>query len=145
MSDEMLENITATKVPVEEMIEFLPRHFKCEMIEFETYVYFFMDSFCSEYNGGNWNFFELSNGGAYMAPNVSADKEINVAVPTNGYSGRMSEDAAGIVMTLFAMSLLMEKMHSKGKDTDAICDKYYWLRDFAAAHPEMSKIYSAID
>ena len=54
----------------QERLEALPRHFGPLMMIFEDSVYQFMRHLCSEYNGAYWQFFELSNGGFYMAPEL---------------------------------------------------------------------------
>jgi hypothetical protein len=52
----------------------------------------------------------------------------------------MSADAAGIVVTLFALCQL-----SAETEQDGIVELYHALRDFAAEHAEAGLIFSAID
>ena len=61
--------ITASLVPGERRMDFLPQHFgERAMIKFEMSVYDWMGSLCPTYRGGFWNCVELSNGGAFLYP-----------------------------------------------------------------------------
>ena len=62
---------------------------------------------------------------------------------TNGFSFEMSPDAAGIVVTLFAMSHASETF--QGEARDRMVDQYHNLLDYIEFHPEAAKIYGAID
>lgn len=79
----------------------LPRHFGRYMMIVEGRIYDLMTEFCAAYEGG-WEFYELSNGGFYMVPRLGQ----TALVPSNGYKGQMSADAAGIMVCLFTFSLL---------------------------------------
>ena len=61
--------ITASIVPAEQRMDFLPKHFGARaMMKFEMSVYDWMGNLCPSYRGGYWNYVELSNGGAFMYP-----------------------------------------------------------------------------
>jgi hypothetical protein len=92
----------------------------------------------SAYKGGSWDFFQLSNGGFYMAPANCG--RVHVRWHMNGYSDTMGADAFGIVVTLFALCHLAEKC-----DDDRIVDHYHALRAYAAQHVEAANILRAID
>src|SRR5258708_39976598 len=79
----------------------LPKHFGARMMTVEQSVYNFMREFVAEYKGAFWDFYELSNGGFYMAP--SSDP-VKFSVHTNGFDGTLSADAAGITVGLFSFS-----------------------------------------
>ena len=121
----------------QERLRVLPRHFGPHMLIFEDSVYVFMRHLSVEYRGGFWQFFELSNGGFYMAPEV---EPLHLRIDANGYDGRVSADAAGITACLYALSHL-----SFGIDDECITRHYYRLRDFAAEHAEAIEIFAAID
>jgi hypothetical protein len=91
----------------------------------------------AEYRGGFWQFFELSNGGFYMAPEVD---HLHLSAVGNGYEGRVSADAAGITACLYALSHLPFDIPD-----DRIVSHYYQLGDFAAEHAEAAAIFAAID
>ncbi|WP_240159154.1 antirestriction protein [Burkholderia sp. Ax-1724] len=94
--------IAATLVPEERRMEILPRYFGKHMIRGEIAVYTAMESLCDTYRGGFWDYIELSNDTFYMTPRL--DSPLTICCDGNGYAGEMSNDAAGIVATLFAHS-----------------------------------------
>ena len=137
-SDITSTKIDAREIPSDERLQILPRHFGRHMLTVEHAVYAFMRKLDNQYTGGYWNYFELSNGGFYMAP--AYDTPVNVGVDTNGFEGQMSADAAGITACLFALSHLSFQIAH-----ESIAEHYHQLRDFALDHAEASTILSAID
>ncbi len=97
-----------------------------------------MANLSSDYKGGLWAFYELSNNGFYMAPD--SDQEFTIHVRGNDYHGTVSADAAGIITSLFALNALSWKT-----DENCFIEAYYSLRDFACEHYEAEAILSAID
>jgi len=131
-------SVVAQRVDDSERMMALPRHFGERLLIFEGAVYDFMRRFAADYDGGYWQFYELSNGGFYMAPDGGA---FRFSVDTNGYEGEMSADAAGITVCLFACSHLSFRYSE-----DAVYgDHFHFLREFAAEHSEASAIFAAID
>jgi hypothetical protein len=116
----------------------LPRHFGQRLLIFEGAVYDFMRRFAPSYHGGYWEFFELSNGGFYMA---CEGGPFGFSVDTNGYEGEMSADAAGVTVCLYALSHLSFTY----ADDDVFATHFHLLHDFAAEHAEASAIFAAID
>jgi hypothetical protein len=107
------------------------------MVTVEARIHDLMGRFVADYYGGFWDFFELSNGGFYMAPQMPA---VRLSVESNGYDGRMSADAAGITVCLLAFS------HLAFEDNAEVYSRHFhWLRDFALGHSEASQIFAAID
>ena len=131
--------VVATKVPEEKRLDFLPRHFGRLMLTIEQAVYSQLRSLSADYQGGYWDYFDLSNGGCYMAP--STPKGYRILVAGNGFSGAFDADCAGIVATLFALS------HSSMRfpNVERLSERFYQLRDFACAHPDGNLIMAAID
>ncbi|OOG28854.1 hypothetical protein B1C78_00530 [Thioalkalivibrio denitrificans] len=130
--------VTAVQVPGDERIGTMPSVFGKHMIVAEAMVYDMMGRLCDTYHGAYWQFFRLSNGGFYMAP--EHDGNMKISWPMNGYEGEMSPDAAGIVACLFAFSLMAERTTD-----ERFIDLFHALREFAAGHPECRKILAAID
>ena len=129
--------ITATQIAPENRLNTLPTFFPTCFMQFENTVYTVMDKICENYSGGFWEFYELSNGSFYMAPDM--DESCSISVPFgNGYEGTMSAEAAGITVCLYAYCFIAET-HS------AMADHYWRLRDFANNHAEASAIFQAID
>jgi antirestriction protein len=129
--------ITAVEITDDEQrIELLPRHVGKYGLRFEDSVYFFMRQLSSSYRGSCiWNFFELSNGGFYMAPDLEA---LPVRVFRSAYCGEMSADAVGITACLFALAYLSVETRD-----DALVKHLYMLRDFATQHAEGKEILTA--
>ncbi len=149
MSTATLEEvITAGKVPVSQRSGFLPKMFGGAYLLGERTVYARMERLCADYHGGFWNFYTLSNGGFYMAPEKPADEKMRLVVCGNYFDGEMSADAAGLVASLFALGDLAGYFFTKGGSpelVDLLSDHYSFLREFCYGHPEASLIFRAID
>ncbi|EKN6194016.1 antirestriction protein [Yersinia enterocolitica] len=134
--------LTATVVPDEQRLDFWPLHFGCipQWIFIETRIFGWMDRFCSDYCGGIWQFYTLSNGGAFMAPEAENDEKWMLFNNMNGNSTEMSAEAAGIAVCLIEYS-----HHACHTECDAMTEHYYHLRDYALSHPESRAILAIID
>jgi hypothetical protein len=132
------QKIEAREVANDERLQTLPRHFGRHMLTVEYAVYAFMRKLANQYSGGHWAFFELSNGGFYMAPECAT--ELSICVDGNGFEGTMNADAAGIIVCLFALSHLSFQIAD-----ESIAQHFHRLRDFALEHAEASAILTAID
>lgn len=108
-------------------------------LRLEPTVFAMASRLSSAYGGGYWQFWSLSNGGFYMAPNSSALFPVHCE---NGFEGQLSADALGIAACLYAYSHL-----SFGGDAlaDQCAEHFHWLRDFALDHVEASAVLAAID
>lgn len=130
---------TAQKISIAHRLKALPKYFGVKhMMKAESAIFDALESMSVDYNGGYWEFYELSNGGFYMAP--VSPKEFKVVCSGNYFSGTLSADAAGIVASLFAINGLVWTTQ-EGRFSDL----YHALRDFASHHPEAGLILSAID
>lgn len=129
--------LVAQLVPEHQRLQVLPRHFGRHMLAVEQTVYCFMQRLSPNYQGGYWHYYELSNGGFYMAPQ---EGKLRIRVEGNGFEGEMSGDAAGITVCLFAFSDL-----SFRTGDDAIARHYHLLRDYALEHGEAQLILDATD
>jgi Antirestriction protein len=136
-AEESSAPVEARRVDDSRRLLALPRYSGHRMMRFESAVYGFMHRFAPDYRGGFWQF-ELSNGGFYMALDRGS---FRFCVPTNGYEGRLSADAAGITVCLFACG------HLSFYDTrdDLYGERFHQLREFAIQHAEASQTFSAID
>jgi hypothetical protein len=56
-----------------------------------------MGNLCSKYSV--WEFYDLSNGGCYLAPNRGA---YELSAP-NGFEATVSADVAGLIASLYAL------------------------------------------
>lgn len=103
--------ITASIVPAEQRMDFLPKHFGARaMMKFEMSVYDWMGNLCPSYRGGYWNYVELSNGGAFMYP--AGVDAFEVTVEGNGFHGTVSAEVAGII----AVSVRRTRLDDGGRD-----------------------------
>ncbi len=93
---------------------------------------------CHQYDGGYWDFYELSNDGFFLAP--TSGKEFEIYVDGNGFNGIVSSGVLGIIVTLFSINGITGQ-----QGDDYLIDKYYALRDFALQHEERDLILLAID
>ena len=134
----MTTTIKATLVNDANRLSFLPTYFGSSMFTAEQSIYNTLSSLCETYKGAYWDFYELDNGGFYLAPQL--DEQLPICVISNGYEGILSADAAGIVSSLCVINHLCWKTSS-----EKMIDYYYWLRDFASEHVEASEIFAAID
>ena len=97
-------NITRKQVPEHKRLGYTAKLFGVNFpMVFEPTVYNITDNIADDYHGGYWEFYELSNGGFYMAP--QSDTPFNVSCE-NGFEGVLSGDALGITTCLYAYSLL---------------------------------------
>jgi hypothetical protein len=136
-----LGRISAKVVPDTLRMHFLPKYFGKQMIRGEAAVYASLGRLCSAYQGGYWDFMELSNGGFYMRP--ATEKRFQLFVPDgNDFSGEVSADAAGIVASLFALNQLC---WSNLIGLPDMARAYQLLCEFGAQHSEAELVMAAID
>ena len=106
----------------------------------EPAIYTFAERLSVDYRGGYWNFYELSNGGFYMAPN---DDEQFLVISDNGFEGTMSAEAFGVTVCLYAYSHL--SFSANPDFADQCIRQYHLLREFMFDHSEAKNILSATD
>lgn len=128
--------ITARKVPARSRLATLPRHFGRHAVRFEGTVFSMLRFLSPDYEGGFWEFYELSNGGFFMA--LDQKERFQVTVPGNGFSGHLNGHSAGIVACLMTYSSLSFHLSSMG-------EQYHRLRAYALTHQDAELIMTAID
>ena len=131
--------ITARTIPDEERLSFLPRVLAGKYMLFENTVYGFADRNSKDYSGGFWAFVELSNGGFFIHP--IAPEQFSVSCWSNHFEGRLSADAFGIGLTLFAFSHMSFETGAPA----ILAERYHQLYEFAARHSEAELIFQFID
>lgn len=131
----------ATLVSEEDRLDFLPRHFGKHMLTVENYLYAQLAKLCPTYTGGYWHFYELSNGGCYLAP---SRETYPLVYDDNFFEATVSGDAAGIIVSLFTFSHVSFLLEDDPLGP-RVAHYFHLLRDFAADHPEAGLIDRAID
>jgi hypothetical protein len=67
--------VTAELVRPGSRLYALPRHFGAEfMLAVEREIVLALKELAADYCGGHWHFYELSNGGFYMAPDLGSTR-----------------------------------------------------------------------
>ncbi|MGR8998799.1 MAG: antirestriction protein [Gammaproteobacteria bacterium] len=124
--------ITRTQAPDHLRIQHTAKLFGLNFpLHLEPLVYTITGNIASDYNGGYWEFYELSNGGFYMAPD--SDNPFKVSCE-NGFEGQLSADALGITVCLYAYSLL--SFTGKNGFDETCARQYHLLRDYMLEQPD---------
>ena len=133
--------IAVTLVPDEQRLDFWLNHFGAVKgwATFEIVTFTTMGQFCEAYNGGYWEYCTLSNGGAFIYPDIS-EEALTLFNMHNGNEAQVSCEAAGIVVCLILYSIW-----SFQTESEVMCDRFYQLRDYASQHPESNAIFHLID
>ncbi|EMJ7519634.1 antirestriction protein [Providencia rettgeri] len=136
-----LEPIISTPASNRQRTHFWQTHFGTVkgFSTFEVVIFTTMGQFCEDYHGGYWEYCTLSNGGAFIYPDLNQE-ELTLFNQHNGNEANVSCEAAGI-----AVCLMMYSLWSFQTESDILVDRFYQLRDYAAQHPERSAIFHLID
>lgn len=134
-----LPPVTAILVPDVARWHCLPRQFGELCVLAEHTVYDMMAAASTDYDGGYWRYYLLSNGGFYMAPDT--DHAFRIACAGNGFSGVLGSDAAGVVACGLAFSRLSFLTPGGARFVEA----FYRVRDYALTHVERRAIFAALD
>ena len=137
----MEKNVTRELVPESQRSDHVGQLFGVHFpMQLEPVIYDITFSMATEYKGGYWDFYKLSNSGFYMAPD--SEKAFSVSCQ-NYYTGTLSGDALGIVACLYAYSHLSFSRNEKiGR---MYARHYHLLRQYMCEHPEVAEILGAID
>lgn len=109
-------------------------------LNIEPAIFAIAGNIAPEYSGAYWAFYQLSNGGFYMAPDLEKQYAVSCI---NGYEGSLSADALGITACLYAYSHL--SFSSNAGFAEVCAQHYHWLREFMLEHSEAGNILGAID
>lgn len=136
-----ITNITRTPVSSNQRIKYTADKFGIRFpLNIEPAIYAIAGNIAAEYSGAYWEFYSLSNGGLYMAPDL--DKRYTVCC-INGYEGLLSADALGITACLYTYSHL--SFSSNAAFAEVCANHYHWLRAYMLEHAEARSILGAID
>ena len=87
------------------------------------------DKFLDEYNGGMWEFIELSNGGFFIVPK---DEEHYTLSNPIGVCEKVKNQVAGIFITIYALCELINSYTKTGEHlvADKLLGKYGELLNY---------------
>ena len=132
--------ITATPVPEERRLDHADKVFgNYWWLAVEPTIFTFASKLSLEYQGGYWDFYELSNRGFFMAP----DDDSYEVTSENGWEGNLSGNAFGICCCLYTYSHLS---FSSNQELAELCARqYHLLRAYMFEHVEVRAILAAVD
>jgi len=140
MTQTSLNLVTRELVPENQRMAVTERLFGIHFpLHLEPVIYGITDRMATEYSGGYWEMYTLSNGGFYMAP--SDDRTYRVSCD-NHYEGDLSADALGITACLYAYSHLS---FSNGRFARVCACHFHMLRSYMLEHESARKIIQATD
>lgn len=131
--------ITAKIVDENKMLAFLPRKLPRHFSQFESLVYYIASKAIKKHTGGNWEFIELSNQGFYLRPLLGGSK-VEVQIENNAYNGTVTEDAAGIIVTILSVTL----MRHKSPRVKSLYNYQKALIEYVNFHDEKNEILAAV-
>lgn len=132
-------NIAAIKVAnATERLQCLPEDAGREHVVLEHTVYDMLSMMSEDYDGGFWEYFRLSNGGFYMAPNTT--KSFRLLGPNNGFKGEVCANTAGIIASAMAYSHLSFRHLG-----ECFARAYELLSCFIFMHCDAGTIRAALD
>ncbi|WP_419236292.1 antirestriction protein [Serratia fonticola] len=134
--------LTATVVSGHQRTRFWLQHFGSipQWLMLEPRIFGWMDRLCTDYHGGQWDFYTLDNGGAFIAPQTDDDKPWSLFNTLNGNGAEMGAQAAGITACLMAYN-----HHACRTENDTMIEHFYRLREYALHHSDSRAIFSLID
>lgn len=133
--------ITSNSVPSNRMASTAHKHFGGYFaFTFEPFLYDMTRKLSEDYDGGEWRFYTLSNGGFYMSPKT--DRTFRVSSP-NGNDAVMSANALGIAACLIAYSNL--SFSRNPRVSQLMAEYYHRLYAYTYGHKEENSIRRIID
>ena len=130
-------SIIEQKVPYHLRSNFLPQKVPHLFLVFETLVYHYAGVFSKEYRGGDWNYYDLSNGGFYMS--LQSDDDFHVVL-RNFCDGYLSANALGIAASMCALYELANETYQA-----YLLKSFQQLKAYVCSHPEASEILRAFE
>ncbi|MBY4841163.1 antirestriction protein [Pantoea sp. DY-5] len=125
-------------------LRFLPSLFGDDFMRAENNVYLYAARYMTNYNGGEWTFVHLEQGGGYMIP---PDGTWRFENPENWSVAEVSADAAGIIITALVLNhrSWMYDRHDEEELCALFCRRHRQLMVWAETHSEAAAIFRALD
>lgn len=136
--------ITSSIIPVAQRFNFFPQITK-QYLHFEQAIYYFADMFIEGYEGGYWEFSNLSNGGKICY--LKTNELLTLSNAMNYQTATMSSEAAGICIMLVALSRYSMISYSQGdgEELERFGLLHSQVEAYARQHYEWSLIQRIID
>jgi hypothetical protein len=133
--------VTRTLIPEDQRLAVIEKTFGAHFpLMIEPVIYGITEKMTEAYSGGYWQFYNLGNGGFYMAP--EGDQIYQVSCD-NYFTGVLSADALGLTACLYAYS---HCSFSRDECFGRLCAmQYHLLRHHMYEHEEVANILGAID
>ena len=136
----MIKSITNTNVPESQRMNVVDKLFGIQyVLVLEPAIFRFAETLAPAYTGAYWTFHTLGNGGFYMSPRSGTIFAVSCE---NGYEGKLSADALGIVACLYAFSALS---FGDGAFAETCAEQYHLLREYVFQHTEAKQVLRSID
>ena len=137
---EISTNVTADLVLSENRLAIVDELFGAAFpMRIEPFVYQVSGHISNDYNGGYWDYFQLSNGGFLMIP----PSDDYYCLCDNGFEGMVSAEVLGASACMYAYSHLS---FSDDRRLSELCTKhYYLLRDYIPEMGEVDQILAMTD
>ncbi len=134
-----------TVVPEDERLDFLPDLVGLRCMDVELAIFQFMGKLDNLYKGGYWDFVRINSGGGYLRPDWEGKRQL--IWPDNCSDELVSADAAGIVVTLFALSRVsfISAEKEQWNAAERLSKVHRQITEFSRHHPEGSQIAALID
>ncbi|MBP2157360.1 antirestriction protein [Erwinia rhapontici] len=141
-----MNTLTPAAVQVDRFVKmrFLPMLFAHDYVRAEHNVFLYASRFLHDYDGCEWTFVTLENGGGFMQPEGDDWEFCN---PDNGRALSLSAEAAGIVITGLVLNhrSWFYDRHDEPDLCEFYCQRFRQLTDYASSHPEYDTIFIALN
>ena len=131
--------ISATKVTsATERLQCLPEVAGRDYVVLEHTIYDILSTLSADYDGGFWEYYRLSNGGFYMAPQDA--KSFRIFCDGNGFAADICANTTGIIVTAMAYDHLTRRPRGS-----CFARAYQLLAEFVFQQSDAGTIRAALD
>lgn len=130
--------VTAKLMPQKARMRLMHELFQKQFIMVENLIYMNMVRVCPHYEGGEWAFYSLSNGGFYFSP--LAAPSWFVVYSAKEYQRSFLANPTGMLVTSMALSQL-----TCWRDGEYMTEMAFRLRDFIKQQPDAERLCELLD
>jgi len=125
-------------------MRFLPMLFAHDYVIAEQNVFLYANRYLADYDGSEWQFVVLENGGGFMQPDGDMWHFCN---PDNGAEMLLSAEATGIVITAMVLNhrSWFYDRHDEPDLCEHFCERFRQLAGYISTHDEYDAIYRALN